>query len=226
MHIISHLILLSLLVSCQSPPKDIHNSTYPILPKDGAEAIQYLKEGNVRFLEDSMVNVDYPQQIKNTSIVQHPYAFILSCIDARVPPEIIFDQGIGNIFVARVAGNIHDDYILGSMEYAVAAKHCKLIVVMGHSNCGAVKGAMNNIQMGHLTAIANQIKPSLDEDGLVRSFYEEHTDEMTRNNVVQTIKDIMVESTILKKHIESKELRIAAAFYNTNSGRVDFFDYE
>ena len=223
--IVNILILILIVNSCKLN-KGEEVKFHQFSPSNSMEALTCLKQGNHRFVHDSICNTDYKVQIENTQEGQHPFAFVLSCIDSRVPPEIIFDQGIGNIFVARVAGNIHDDYILGSMEYAVEAKHCKLIVVMGHSHCGAVKGAMNNVKMGHLTEMADKIKPSLDTRGLVRSFYEEHTDEMTRSNVIRTIKDITGESSIIKEHLDRGQIAIVAAFYNINNGKVDFFDYE
>ena len=111
------------------------------------EALAELKAGNARFLANAMLNTDYKTQIEHTKENQHPHSLILSCLDSRVPPEIIFDQGIGNIFVARVAGNIVDADILGSMEFATKVKGTKLIVVMGHNKCGAVKGAIDNAQL-------------------------------------------------------------------------------
>lgn len=125
------------------------------------EAILELKDGNKRFLQNKPINTDYKSQIEHTKSDQHPHSLILSCLDSRIPPEIIFDQGIGNIFVARNAGNIEDQNILGSMEFATKVKGSKLIVVIGHNHCGAVKGAVDDVELGHLTQLVNQIKPAI-----------------------------------------------------------------
>ena len=116
-----------------------------------ADALAELKIGNQRFVEGKLTNTDYHKQIEQTKSYQHPHSIILSSVDSRVPPEIIFDQGTGNLFVARVAGNVEDQNIIGSMEFATKAKGTKLIVVMGHSKCGAVKGALDNVEFGNLT---------------------------------------------------------------------------
>jgi carbonic anhydrase len=132
------------------------------------EALAALKYGNARFLDNHLINTDYHNQIDATAGGQHPHSFILSCVDSRIPPEIIFDQGIGNVFVARVAGNIESAHIMGSMEYAVAVKKIKLIVVMGHGNCGAINGALDDVQLDNLSSIMDDIRPSLRQDNQVR----------------------------------------------------------
>ena len=125
------------------------------------DALAEMKAGNQRFLDGKPVNTDYKSQIEHTKNDQHPHTLVLSCLDSRIPPEIIFDQGIGNIFVARVAGNVEDANILGSMEFATKVKGTKLIIVMGHNKCGAVKGAIDHAELGNLTQLVNQIKPAI-----------------------------------------------------------------
>lgn len=126
-----------------------------------SSALQELKDGNARFLAKKPINTDYEKQIAETKDGQKPHSAILTCMDSRVPPEIIFDQGIGNIFSLRNAGNIEDPNILGSLEYAVKFAGSKLIVVMGHTNCGAVTGAVENVESGNLSQLLDQIKPSI-----------------------------------------------------------------
>jgi len=183
------------------------------------EAIAELKYGNARFLDRRLINTDYPNQIDSTADGQHPHSFILSCIDSRIPPEIIFDQGIGNIFVARVAGNIESAHIIGSMEYAVAVKHVKLIVVMGHGNCGAINGALDDVQLDNLSSIMDDIKPSLRQDNQVR---ENDVTITTLNNIRKTINDIQQNSPIIKSAIAKKQLEIVGAYYDVKSGEVRF----
>ena len=187
--------------------------------KSANEALLELKNGNTRFIEKRTVNADYLNQIKHTSASQHPHSFILSCIDSRIPPEIIFDQGIGNIFVARVAGNIESTHILGSMEYAVAIKHVKLIVVMGHGNCGAVNGALDGVRLDHLSAIMDDITPSLKQDKKVR---ENDVTLTALNNIRKTINDIEQNSPIVKTAIAQKKLELIGAYYDVKSGEVRF----
>lgn len=184
------------------------------------EALAELKSGNKRFLDEKMRNTDYKQQIEQTKTDQHPHSLILSCIDSRIPPEIIFDQGIGNIFVARVAGNIEDPNVLGSMEFAVKVKGTKLIVVMGHNSCGAVKGAVDNAELGHLTQLVNQIKPAIRGD----KSNPNHMDETAKSNVSLTIADIISQSTVISELVKANKVRIVGAFYDLNSGQVLFME--
>jgi len=193
-----------------SPTHTIHNST---------EAIEELKHGNIRFLNHKLQSTNYKAQIISTKEEQHPHSFVLSCIDSRIPPEIIFDQGIGNIFVARVAGNIENLHIIGSMEYAVKIKNIKLIVVMGHGNCGAINGALDDIRLDNLTAIMDDIKPSLRQDKLVRNNDVTLT---ALNNIRRTINDIQQNSPIIKTFISQKKLEIVGAYYDVQSGEVRF----
>jgi len=182
------------------------------------EAIAELENGNNHFLAKKLTNTNYQEQVEASKEKQNPHSVILSCMDSRVPPEIIFDQGIGNIFVIRNAGNIEDANVLGSMEYAVKFAGSKLIVVMGHSHCGAVKGAIKNVVAGNLTQLVNQIKPAIPKD-ISKNNLEEET---AKNNINQTIKDILSRSEIIKELVDSNEIKIIGAFYDIETGKVTF----
>jgi len=185
------------------------------------QAIAELKYGNNRFLDKLPINTNYQDQIEATKDGQHPHSFVLGCIDSRVPPEIIFDQGIGDLFVSRVAGNVEDDHILGSMEFATKIKHTKLIVVLGHSHCGAVNGAMSNVKLEHLTQLVDQIKPSINthETYPLPDYMEDQT---SRKNVKMTIHRILQKSNTLREQVENKEIKIVGAYYDVASGEVIF----
>ncbi|MCE1163893.1 MAG: carbonic anhydrase [Bacteroidetes bacterium] len=185
------------------------------------EALAELKNGNKRFSAGRSVHTDFMASIESTKDDPRPHTIVLSCFDSRVPPEIIFDQGIGNIFVARVAGNIADKHILGSLEFGAQMNGSKLIVVMGHSKCGAVKGAIENAELGHLTQLVNVIKPAITGD---KSDPEEMVNETARKNVRMTIEYIMKNSEVLSGLVKEGKLKIAGAFYDVSSGKVDFLD--
>lgn len=187
---------------------------------NSSDAIAELKNGNQRFLENKLVNTNYKQRIDETKEGQKPHSVILACMDSRVPPEIIFDQGIGNIFTIRVAGNIEDDNILGSMEYAVEHSGSKLIVVMGHNHCGAVKGAVKDIKLGNLTQLVEQIKPAMTTDTANANI----VDETAKNNVKMTINDIVAKSEIIKEMIHEEKIKIVGAFYDIETGIVTFME--
>ncbi len=184
------------------------------------EAILELKKGNERFIENKFINTDYKSQIENTKTDQHPHTLILSCLDSRVPPEIIFDQGIGNIFVARNAGNIEDQNILGSMEFATKLKGTKLIVVMGHAHCGAVKGAIENVELGYLTQLVEQIKPAIINNKNKDMMIEE----TAKNNVRMTISDILNKSVVINQLVKENKVKIVGAYYDLENGKVTFID--
>ena len=189
--------------------------------KTAADAIAELKAGNQRFIEGKLINTDYTTQIENTKADQHPHTVILGCLDSRVPPEIIFDQGIGNIFVARVAGNVEDQNIVGSMEFATKIKGTKLIVVMGHNHCGAVAGAVANADLGNLTQLVNQIKPAITGD---ESNKESMIDMTARNNVKMTIQDILTQSPVISELVNEDKVKIVGAYYDLETGKVEFLD--
>ena len=185
------------------------------------DALTELKSGNRRFVDGHLINTNFKEQIEFTKSDQHPHSLILSCLDSRIPPEIIFDQGIGNIFVARVAGNIEDPNILGSMEFATKVKGTKLIVVMGHNKCGAVKGAVDNAELGNLTQLVNQIKPAITGD---KSNPDLMLDETAKNNVRMTIADILKESPVISELVTNGSVKIVGAFYDLTSGQVAFIE--
>jgi carbonic anhydrase len=185
------------------------------------EAIAELKNGNLRFLDKKPIHTNYQYEIEQTRDDQHPHSLILSCLDSRIPPEIIFDQGIGNIFVARVAGNIEDPNILGSMEFATKVKGTKLIVVMGHNKCGAVKGAIDNAELGNLTQLVDQIKPAICGD---KSNKDSMLNESAKKNVELTISDILKGSPVISELVKSGSLKIVGAFYDLTTGKVSFME--
>lgn len=198
--------------------KGDHEQVVISTPED---ALTELKSGNQRFVEGKLINTDYHEQIEHTKSDQHPHSLILSCLDSRIPPEIIFDQGIGNIFVGRVAGNVEDPNILGSMEFATKVKGTKLIVVMGHNKCGAVKGAVDNAELGNLTQLVNQIKPAITGD---KSNPDLMLDETAKNNVRMTIADILKESPVIDESVKNGSVKIVGAFYDLTTGKVVFID--
>jgi carbonic anhydrase len=183
------------------------------------EALAVLKEGNKRYTAGKLEATDYTAQRDATKDDQHPHTMILSCMDSRVPPELIFDQGIGNVFVTRVAGNIEDADILGSMEYAVKLKGTKLIVVMGHSHCGAVKGAIDNAQLGNLTQLVAHIKPAIKGDTTNK---EAMVTETVKNNVKLTIAHIQEKSGVISDLVKENKVKIVGAYYDIATGIVEF----
>lgn len=185
------------------------------------DAMNELKNGNKRFTDGKLENTDYKEQVQATKEDQHPHSVILSCLDSRVPPEIVFDQGFGNIFVARVAGNIEDDNILGSLEFATKIKGSKLIVVLGHNKCGAVKGAVDNAELGNLTQLVNQIKPAITGD---KSNPDKMLDETSRKNVKLTIENILKHSEVISDLVKEGKVKIVGAYYDLNTGKVEFMN--
>lgn len=194
-----------------------------------AEALSELMAGNERFLSGNTINHDLRRQIEKTAGGQAPYATILSCLDSRVPPEMIFDQGIGDIFVGRVAGNVEDANLLGSFEFAAEVKETKLLVVMGHTSCGAVSGACGNVKLGNLTQLLHEISPAI---GLARAEHPEledvclvdHIDHVAEANVRKTIEDIRERSTVIAAREEAGLIDIVGAMYDVETGRVSFLD--
>lgn len=183
------------------------------------EALAELKDGNQRFMDGKLINTNYKGEIELTKNDQHPHSLILSCLDSRIPPEIIFDQGIGNIFVARVAGNIEDANVLGSMEFATKVKGTKLIVVMGHNKCGAVKGAIDNAQLGNLTQLVDQIKPAICGD---KANMDMMMDATAKKNVELTIADILKQSQVISDLVKEGKVKIVGAYYDLTTGKVEF----
>jgi len=190
-------------------------------------AIQLLKDGNSRFLENTRLTRNYRSQVKETSTGQFPFAVVLSCVDSRIPTEIIFDQGIGDFFSARIAGNFVNKDILGSMEFACKLSGAKLIVVLGHTACGAVKGACDNAELGNLTGLLNKLKPAINkvetEEGTDRSSKNsKFVDDVALKNVEIAIEDIKNKSYVLNEMFQNKEIDIIGAMYDLKTGSVEF----
>lgn len=201
-----------------------NKSQTEITPED---AINLLKKGNNRFLKNKFLNRDYKEQISNSSNGQHPFAIVLSCIDSRVPVEIIFDQGIGDLFSVRVAGNVVSKDVLGSIEYACKYAGVKLIVVLGHTSCGAVKGACDGLEDGNLTHLLKKIKPAIDTTKTETSENRDSSNikfvnTVANNNLFQSMNDIRSQSAILKKMIESNKILMCSAMYSLETGTINF----
>lgn len=194
------------------------------------DVLGFLKKGNLRFVNNLRTNRNLLSQINETSEGQFPLAAILSCIDSRTSAELIFDQGLGDIFSIRVAGNILNEDILGSMEFACQIAGAKLIVVMGHTRCGAVNGACDDLKLGHITHLLSKIKPAVDlarpKHQIHNSNNENFVDDVARFHIDLTIKNIKKRSQILGDLIASKIIGIVGAYYNITTGVVDFFDEE
>ena len=191
-------------------------------------AIELLKEGNKRFVNNLKVNRNLLQQANETSDGQHPFAVILSCIDSRTSAELIFDQGLGDVFSVRIAGNIINEDILGSMEFGCKVAGSKIIVVLGHTKCGAVKGACDHVEMGNLTALLTKIRPAVDDENSVienrNSGNVEFVEKVSTINVKRTVHAIMERSTILKEMIEAGEIGIVGGTHDITTGEVTFYD--
>lgn len=192
-------------------------------------AITLLKEGNKRFVSRLNANRDLIEQVAATSKGQYPYATILSCIDSRVSAELIFDQGIGDIFSIRIAGNFVNEDILGSMEFACKLAGTKIIMVLGHTSCGAVKGACDDVSLGNLTTMLHKIKPAVKQvttptdNALRNSKNLEFVNQVSKQNVLLTIARIKKESPILEQMESYGEIKIIGAMYNINTGIVDIY---
>jgi len=190
-------------------------------------ALKLLKEGNKRFINNLKVNRNLLQQANETSEGQHPFAVILSCIDSRTSAELIFDQGLGDIFSVRIAGNIINEDILGSMEFGCKVAGSKIIVVLGHTKCGAVKGACDHVEMGNLTSLLSKIRPAVDDETITiqnrNSDNSTFVENVAEINVKRSVKSIIERSTILKEMIESGEIQIVGGKHDITTGIVTFY---
>ena len=189
-------------------------------------ALEILKEGNDRFVKNLKANRNLLQQVNETAQGQFPFATILSCIDSRTSAELIFDQGLGDVFSIRIAGNILNEDILGSMEFATKVVGTKIIIVLGHTKCGAIVGACNNVELGNLTALLHKVKPAI---ALEKDTTENRTgsnvrfvDNVTTNNVIHTIERIRRESPIILDLENTGAIKIVGAIYNVDTGSVNF----
>ncbi|NJB72510.1 carbonic anhydrase [Saonia flava] len=188
-----------------------------LTPKD---AHNILVEGNKRFVENLKAQRNLKEQVLETSKGQYPFAIILSCIDSRVPAELVFDQGIGDIFSARVAGNIINEDILGSMEYACKVAGSKIVVVMGHTKCGAVTAACKDVKLGNITPLLDKIMPAVKQSKVENN--EVEVESVAKINVQLSIDRIRDESPILAEMEKNDEIEIVGAIYDVSSGKVDF----
>lgn len=190
-------------------------------------ALELLKDGNKRFVNNLKVNRNLLQQANETSDGQHPFAVILSCIDSRTSAELIFDQGLGDVFSVRIAGNIINEDILGSMEFGCKVAGSKIIVVLGHTKCGAVKGACDHVEMGNLTALLTKIRPAVDDETTTKenrnSKNSEFVEKVATINVKRTVNSIMQRSPILKEMIEKREIGIVGGVHDISTGQVTFY---
>ena len=192
------------------------------------KALQFLQEGNNRFINNLKANRNLLEQVNETRDGQWPFATILSCIDSRTSAELIFDQGLGDIFSVRIAGNIVNTDILGSMEFACKVAGSKLIVVLGHSKCGAVKGACDHVEMGNLTELLSKIQPAVyqeketsDDRTSKNSGFVENVAEI---NVKRSVKNIIERSFVLEQMLEEGQIGIVGAMHDIESGKVIFYD--
>jgi len=193
-----------------------------------AQALAKLKAGNARFVAGHPLYRDFPADVKATASGQYPIAVVLSCLDSRQPIEIVLDQGIGDIFSARVAGNVLNDDILGSMEFACKVSGAKLIAVIGHSNCGAIKGAIDDARLGNLTGLLARIKPAMDAvpaDVQPRTSKNyQFVDEVSEANVRLVMKEIPERSPVLKEMIDQGQIGLVGGMYDLKTGEVHFFE--
>ncbi|SIP99178.1 carbonic anhydrase family protein [Maribacter ulvicola] len=195
-----------------------------------SKSLDFLKEGNQRFQNNLKANRNLLEQVNDTSEGQFPFATILSCIDSRVSAELVFDQGLGDIFSIRIAGNFVNEDILGSMEFGCKLAGTKLIVVLGHTSCGAIKGACDHARLGNLTALINKIEPAVDavkepkDESLRNSKNLEFVDNVSAENVLLTIANIRAQSPVLAEMENNGEVMIVGAMYDISTGSVEFYN--
>jgi carbonic anhydrase len=192
------------------------------------KALEFLKEGNNRFINNLKANRNLLEQVNETRDGQWPFATILSCIDSRTSAELIFDQGLGDVFSVRIAGNIVNTDILGSMEFACKVAGSKLIVVLGHSKCGAVKGACDHVEMGNLTELLSKIQPAVYEEKQTTDERSSKNSEFVENvaeiNVKRSVKNIIERSFVLEQMLENGQIGIVGAMHDIETGVVTFYD--
>lgn len=195
-----------------------------ITPK---KALELLQTGNQRFIDNLKINRNLLQQANETSDGQFPFAVVLSCIDSRTSAELIFDQGLGDIFSVRIAGNILNEDILGSMEFGCKVAGSKIIVVLGHTKCGAIKGACDHVELGNLTALLSKITPAVNAETQTKTNRNSGNEDFAENvsviNVKRTVKGVMERSPILKEMIEKGQIGIVGAMHDITSGEVHFY---
>ena len=234
------LFLLVIQVACNTKTNSQTEESSPIKPVEKVltqqerakltpdDILKQFKEGNEHFRNNNLTQRDHSAQIRNSAVGQYPKAFVLSCVDSRVPVEDVFDQGLGDVFVGRVAGNFVNEDLLGSMEFACKVAGAKIILVMGHQHCGAIKGNIDNVKMGNLTALLAKINPAVEMSrnykGEKTSSNEAYVRLVAQNNVRNTINDIRLKSPILKEMEAKGEIKIKGAFYTLTKGELIFLD--
>jgi len=238
------LSLFSVLCACSSPetpvlnqiPTDIPSEetglVEVVLTKEQQDAltpdkvIASLKAGNTRFINNDLTARNHSTQIRKSTLSQYPKAIVLSCVDSRVPVEDVFDRGIGDMFVARVAGNFVNEDILGSMEFACKVSGSKVVLVMGHEHCGAVKAAIDDVKLGNITAMLQKIAPavaSVEYDGERTSKNQEFVHLVSESNIKNTIAQIRAKSPILKEMEDNGEIKIIGGLYDMDNGVVSMY---
>lgn len=192
------------------------------------QAVDLLYEGNQRFIQNLRFNRNLLQQVNETANGQYPFATVLSCIDSRTPAELIFDQGLGDIFSIRIAGNIVNNDIIGSLEFACKVAGSKLIVVLGHTNCGAIKGACDNAQLGYLTQLLEKIKPAIEQESAFKDDRNgsnlPYVNEIAKINIKNSMQNILDKSIIIRELIDQRTIKIIGGLYDVSSGEVLFFE--
>ena len=187
--------------------------------------IKALQEGNIRFVNNNLTARDHSAQVRKSTLAQYPKAIVLSCVDSRVPVEDVFDRGIGDLFVARVAGNFVNEDILGSMEFACKVSGSKVVLVMGHEHCGAVKAAIDDVKLGNITPMLQKIRPAVDlveYEGDRTSKNQQFVHMVSESNVQNTIEQIRKDSPILAEMESNGEIKIVGALYDMDNGKVSF----
>jgi carbonic anhydrase len=204
----------------QTLTKEIQSTITP------EQALDRLKEGNERFVANRKAERDLLQQVAETGEGQYPFAIVLGCVDSRVPTEVIFDQGIGDIFSARIAGNFVNEDILGSMEFATKVAGARLIVVLGHTQCGAIMGAIDGAQLGNLTAMLAKLTPAVEATSVSAQTQSSSDAEflraVTEKNVELTLEAIRANSPVLTEMLDAGEIELVGAVYDVKTGKVSF----
>jgi len=202
--------------------KELQSAITPAL------ALELLKDGNKRFVNNLKINRNLLQQANETSDGQHPFAVILSCIDSRTSAELIFDQGLGDVFSVRIAGNIVNEDILGSMEFGCKVAGAKIIVVLGHTKCGAVKGACDNVALGNLTGLISKIKPAVEQESVTAENRNSSNSAFVENvaelNVSLSVKNILLKSPIIADMVKNGDIGIIGGIHDITTGEVKFFE--
>jgi carbonic anhydrase len=236
MAVIGSVAATGLTTGCSSPPVARHDNDGGLCqaldkPRQAAitpdMALTMLREGNERFASGRSIHCDLVAQVKATAQAQAPFAAVVGCIDSRVPPELVFDQHIGDIFAARIAGNFVNTDIIGSLEFATLLAGAKLIVVLGHSECGAIKGAVDDAKLGHLTATLAHIRPSVIKVQGVEGARSSKNKKLVQAVADQNAKDaaslLLERSEVLRKQVAEGQLRIVSAMHDVGTGRVSWF---